>query len=176
MTSSNGNIFRVTCHLCGEFTGFPGEFPAQRLVTRNFDAFFDLRPNMLLSKQSWGWWFETPSRPLWRHRNVTARIYPAPHLSWLRRGSLDLFRVLLLFRWILGWLDFICPDTVQSMICAVDREHNGLEFVSCFMHATPYHFYRHGATSFSWIEHIRWKILEACVNAWVYFVESASKL
>ena len=23
-----------------------------------------------LSKQPWGWWFETPSRPLWRHRNV----------------------------------------------------------------------------------------------------------
>ena len=22
-----------------------------------------------LSKQSWGWWFETPSRPLWRHCN-----------------------------------------------------------------------------------------------------------
>ena len=22
-----------------------------------------------LSKQSWGWWFETPSRPSWRHRN-----------------------------------------------------------------------------------------------------------
>ena len=34
MTSSNGNIFRVTGHLCGEFTG-PGEFPAQRLVTRS---------------------------------------------------------------------------------------------------------------------------------------------
>ena len=29
MTSSNENIFRVTGHLCGEFTG-PGEFPAQR--------------------------------------------------------------------------------------------------------------------------------------------------
>ena len=31
MTSSNGNIFRVTGHffLCGEFTG-PGEFPVQR--------------------------------------------------------------------------------------------------------------------------------------------------
>ena len=26
-------------------------------------------PNKLLSKQSWGWWFEMPSRPLWRHRN-----------------------------------------------------------------------------------------------------------
>ena len=33
MTSSNGNIFRVTCPLCGEFTG-PGEVPAQRPVTR----------------------------------------------------------------------------------------------------------------------------------------------
>ena len=28
MTSSNGNIFRVTGQLCGEFTG-PGEFPTQ---------------------------------------------------------------------------------------------------------------------------------------------------
>ena len=26
--------------------------------------------NKRLSKQSWGWWFETPSRPLWRHCNV----------------------------------------------------------------------------------------------------------
>ena len=57
MTSSNGNIFRVTAHLCGEFTG-PGEFPTQRPVTRSIDVYFDLRPNKQLSKQSWGWWFE----------------------------------------------------------------------------------------------------------------------
>ena len=69
MTSSNGNIFRVTGHLCGEFTG-PGEFPAQRPVTRSFDVFFDLRPNKRLSKQPWGWWFETPSWSLWRQCNV----------------------------------------------------------------------------------------------------------
>ena len=68
MTSSNGNIFRVTGHLCGEFTG-PGEFPAQRPVTRSFDIFFDLRLNKRMSKQSWGWWFETLSCPLWRHCN-----------------------------------------------------------------------------------------------------------
>ena len=68
MTSSNGNIFRVTGHLCGEFTG-PGEFSTQRPVTRSFDVYFDLRPNKWLSKQSWGWWFETLSCPLWRHRN-----------------------------------------------------------------------------------------------------------
>ena len=52
MTSSNGNIFRVTGPLCGEFTG-PGEFPAQRPVTRSFDVFFELRPNKRLSKQPW---------------------------------------------------------------------------------------------------------------------------
>ena len=154
MTSSNENIFRVTCHLCGEFIGefpthsgqwrgalmfslicawingwvnnsgasdlrrhrahydvivmtdgaafyqrllsiflepwwrhqmetfsavlaicagnspVPGEITAQRPVTRSFDVLFDLRPNKRLSKQSWGWWFETLSRPFWRHRNA----------------------------------------------------------------------------------------------------------
>ena len=69
MTSSNGTIFRVTGPLCGEFTG-PGEFPAQRPVMRSFDVFFDLHPNKRLSKQPWGWWFETPSWSLWRQCNV----------------------------------------------------------------------------------------------------------
>ena len=73
MTSSNRNIFRVTGHLCGEFTG---EFPAQRPVTRSFDVFFDLRLNRRLSKQSWCWWFETLSRPLWRHRNDRMGLLP----------------------------------------------------------------------------------------------------
>ena len=68
MTSSNGNIFRVTGPLCGEFTG-PGEFPTQRPVTRSFDVFFDLRLNKRLSKQLLGWWFETQSWSLWRHPN-----------------------------------------------------------------------------------------------------------
>ena len=69
MTSSNGNISRFTGHVCGEFNG-PGEFPTQRPVTRSFDVYFDLRPNKRLSKQSRGWWFETPSCPFWRERNV----------------------------------------------------------------------------------------------------------
>ena len=87
MTSSNGNIFRVTGPLCGEFTG-PGEFPAQRPVTRNFDVYFDLRPNKRLSKQSLGWWFETLSPPLWRHRNELelnqsrAKSYAYMMTSW----------------------------------------------------------------------------------------------
>ena len=48
MTSSNGNIFRVTGPLCGEFTS-PGEFPIQRPITRSFDVFFYLRLNKPLS-------------------------------------------------------------------------------------------------------------------------------
>ena len=68
MTSSNGNIFRVTGHLCGN-SPVPGEFLAQRPATRSFDVFFALRVNKLLSKQSWGWWFETPASSLWRHCN-----------------------------------------------------------------------------------------------------------
>ena len=70
MTSSNGNIFRVTGPLCGEFTG-PGEFPTQMPVTRSFDVSFDLRLNKRVSKQPWGWWFETPSWSLLRQCNGT---------------------------------------------------------------------------------------------------------
>ena len=82
MTSSNGNIFRVTGHLCGGFTG-PDEFPTQRRVTRSFDVFFDLRLNNRLSKQSWGWWFETLSRPLWRHCNERAKLFTKQVCSYV---------------------------------------------------------------------------------------------
>ena len=68
MTISNGNIFCVTGHLCGEFTS-PGEFPAQTPMTRSYDVFFDLSLNKRLSKQSQGWWFEMQLRQLWRHCN-----------------------------------------------------------------------------------------------------------
>ena len=74
MTSSNGNIFRVTGHLCGEFTGLRW-IPPQRPVTRSFDVFFDLCPNKQLSKHSWGWWFETPSGSLWRHSNGKTSVF-----------------------------------------------------------------------------------------------------
>ena len=47
-----------------------GNHRSLRPVTWSFTVFFDLRLNKRLSKQSWGWRFETPSRPLWRHCNV----------------------------------------------------------------------------------------------------------
>ena len=61
--------FSALLALCAGNSPVPGEFPAQRPVTRSFDVFFDLRPNKRLSKQPWGWWFETLSWSLWRQCN-----------------------------------------------------------------------------------------------------------
>ena len=62
--------FSALLALCAGNSLVTGEFPSQRPVTRSFDIFFDLRLNNRLSEQSWGWWFETPSRPLRRRSNV----------------------------------------------------------------------------------------------------------
>ena len=56
--------FAALMVICAGNSLVTGEFPAQRPVARSFDAFFDLRLNKRLSKQWWGWWFETLSRPL----------------------------------------------------------------------------------------------------------------
>ena len=61
--------FSALLAICAGNSPVPGEFPTQRPVTRSFDVYFDLRPNKRLSKQPWGWWFETLSCSLWRHRN-----------------------------------------------------------------------------------------------------------
>ena len=83
MTSSNGNIFRVI-GICAGNSPVPGEFPTQRPVTRSFDVFFDLRLNKRLSKQSWGWWFETLSPPLWRHCNASFFLTSRYWGRWMR--------------------------------------------------------------------------------------------
>ena len=62
--------FSALLALCAGNSPVTGEFPSQRPVTRSFDVFFDQRRNKRLSKQSWGWWFETQSRSLRRHCNV----------------------------------------------------------------------------------------------------------
>ena len=62
--------FSAFLAICAGNSPGTGEFPAQRPVTRSFDIFFDLRRIKRLTKQSWGWWFEALSCPLWRHSNV----------------------------------------------------------------------------------------------------------
>ena len=70
--------FSALLAMCAWNSPVTGEFPSQRPVTRSFDVFFDLRLNKRLSHQSWGWWSETPWRPLWHHRNVNATGWHVP--------------------------------------------------------------------------------------------------
>ena len=91
MTSSNGltwwryqmETFSALLAICAGKYPVPGELLAQRPATRSFDVFFDLRLNKRLSKQWWGWWFETISRPLWRHCNAL----PCSTLNHVRKGG-----------------------------------------------------------------------------------------
>ena len=78
--------FSALLALCAGNSPVTGEFLPQRPVTQRFDVFFDLHRNKRSSKQLWGWWFETPSRSLWRHCNDTTRFHHYPwgllHLYW----------------------------------------------------------------------------------------------
>ena len=94
-----------------------GEFPAQRPVTLSLDVFFDLRLNKRLSKQSWGWWFET-SCSLWCNCNGCSgyqwKNIKAPHYwpclsksngDWwipLTKGHWKCFYVMAFSCWFLG--------------------------------------------------------------------------
>ena len=62
--------FSALLALCAGNSPVTGEFPAQRPVARGSDVFFDLGLNKWCSKQSLGWWFETPSPSLWRRCNA----------------------------------------------------------------------------------------------------------
>ena len=65
MTSSNGNIIRVTGYLCGEFYG-DRWIHLTKPVTQSFDVFFDLHLNKCLSNNRET---ETPLLSLLRHCN-----------------------------------------------------------------------------------------------------------
>ena len=69
ITLLNVNIFHVTA-ISAENSPTAGEFPSQRLATRSFDVFFDLRLNKRLSKQWRRRGSEAQSRSFWRHSNA----------------------------------------------------------------------------------------------------------
>ena len=77
--------FSALLAICAGNSPASGEFPAQRPVTRSFDVFFDLCLNKWLRKQSRGWWFETLSCPLWRHRNENGLL----RKRWLFHSGFD---------------------------------------------------------------------------------------
>ena len=64
-------IFSALLALCAGNSPVTGEFPAHKGQLRGALMFSLICAlNKWLSKQLWGWWFETPSRSLWRQCNV----------------------------------------------------------------------------------------------------------
>ena len=101
--------------LCAGNLPATGVFPTQGPVTRSFDVFFDLRPNKRLSKHSWGWWFETPSRSLWRQRNNKAGLYLRVRFSGVGCHYLvSLVMLLLMSYFIMAITSF--TDLFMSMV------------------------------------------------------------
>ena len=102
--------FSALRDLCVGNSPVTGEFPAQRPMTRSFDVFYDLRPNRRFSKQPWVWWFETPSRPLWRHCDgfTTSRnlIWRARQVEWTPHSGIN-------------WLVGLCLNSLWkfSQVC-----------------------------------------------------------
>ena len=103
MTSSNGNIFRVTGHLGAEFTG-----PRWILHTKASDAelwcFLWSAPNKRLSKQWWGWWFEMQWCPLWRHCNDLS-LYRCVHFDHLYPSAWPQYKALM--HWLMKSIEWL---------------------------------------------------------------------
>ena len=72
-TSSNGNILLLYWQFVRGIHRWIIRTGASFAESLKFPLIY-LRLNKWLGKQSWGWWFETPLRPLWRHRNDTLII------------------------------------------------------------------------------------------------------
>ena len=89
--------FSALLALCAGNSPVTGEFSAQRQVMRSFDVFFDQRLNKRLSKQSWGWWLETPSRPLWRHSN--GHGWYLTHWGWDKMAAISQTTLSNAFSW-----------------------------------------------------------------------------
>ena len=60
--------FSALLAICAGNSPVPMNSPLKRQW--RFDVCIGLCLNKRLSKQWWGWWFETPSRSIWRHCNV----------------------------------------------------------------------------------------------------------
>ena len=85
--------FSALLAICAGNSPVPGEFPTQRPVTQSFDVFFDLRLNKQLSKQSWGWWFDTLSGSLWRQCNGKIHLWDTSTSLWTMIQYLSLLQV-----------------------------------------------------------------------------------
>ena len=112
MTPSNGNSFRLTTHLCGEFTG-PRWIPRRKASDAGLWCFLWSAPEFKrLSKQSWGWWFDMPSCPLWRHRKANPQSH-AYFIGYAVHGTLNIYYTRFAGRNPLPIQSWISSDSMQ---------------------------------------------------------------
>ena len=135
MTSSNGNIFRVTSPLCGEFTGH-WWIPLTNASDAQLWCFPWSVPERL-SKQLRRWWFEMPLHSLWRHCNATNTYQDHPNIM---RWFIAIFSI----RELQTWLDHYQHYTICSVIQMVhndapDRCNNTQSAWWLLMSWYPYH-------------------------------------
>ena len=123
--------FSALLAICAGNSPVSGEFPAQGPVTRNFDVFFDLRMNERLSKHSWGWWLETPSRPLWRQSDDCTT-----NVGWNIVGRKPLWRSFSCVRvmWSLGDGCLLCPELEHTLAQTTKAKQNKTKN-RCWMNA-----------------------------------------
>ena len=135
-----------------------GEFPPQRPVTWSFDVFFDLR----LSKQSWGWWFEMLSRPLWRHwTTINNNQWSLNHVYTVEPTyntvcyNVMVHRVTTSYEWIvmilsLSWCIFIISVLIILEESLFDDNRSGMpwekEFIGWLHVAIVFHHHRYFLT------------------------------
>ena len=112
MMSSNGNIFSVTGFLCGEFTGHRW-IPLTKASDTELWFFFDPHLNEPLNKQSRHRWFDTLSRPLWRHCDENISSYRNP--SWISVWNQELFFGAPSLWW--NWTTTTTYVTTRLIIC-----------------------------------------------------------
>ena len=81
-----------------------------------FDVFYDMRLNKRLSKQSWGWWFETPLRPYDVTVMIFFQLFETSNLcvfttvlrnwsSWRWYGHVSISRMM--WRGVVVWFELI---------------------------------------------------------------------
>ena len=126
MTSSNGNIFRVTGPLWGEFTG-DRCIPFAKASDAALHVFFGLRLNKRLGKPSRRQWFETPSRLWWRHCNASL-LWNVPYFR-----IANVFRYVMALQWHHMWTmtsDISGNSTICSPSCSGLQQRKHQSFAS----------------------------------------------
>ena len=108
--------FSALLAICAGNSSVTGEFPTQRPVTGSFDAFFDPRLYKRLNKQSYDWWFDTASCPLWRHCNEDL-------------NKVNMYRRIIISICIIHDIIFQARDNfeIKSYLFDADRCANGTE-------------------------------------------------